>query len=176
MAKLTATYTKLLSIIILASFLAVACDNPVNNDEEHPEAEGFVLTSSGVEIVRYEGGEFAFNDNSEYTHDGQVHVPEGQETPLVRIDFLDPDGNEFSPEDDGSSLDWQIADETIAEIEQHEEDGKWRFHIRGIEEGETTIRFILMHGDHADFESLPMPVEVVHSDEDEGNSDHTHTE
>ncbi|MEX0779878.1 MAG: hypothetical protein WD037_09090 [Balneolales bacterium] len=168
------TYTKFLTALFLAAFLAFACDNPVDDGDEHHEAEGFVLTSSGVEIVRYEAGEFAFNETSEYTHDGHLRVLEGQETPLIRINFLESDGTEFTPDDDDLSLDWDITDASIVEIEQHSEDGKWNFHIRGIEEGETSIRFFLMHGDHADFESLPMPVEVEHSDEAGDNGDHDH--
>ena len=90
--------------------------------------------------------------------------------------FIDEDGDQFVPDaDDGYALDWEIADESIAEVEQHEEDGPWAFHIAGLEEGQTTLVVKLNHNDHADFVSKDIEIHVEeggpgfedsHADED----------
>ncbi|MDP7448397.1 MAG: hypothetical protein QF689_07430, partial [Candidatus Latescibacteria bacterium] len=54
-----------------------------------------------------------------------------------------------------------IEDETITEVEHHEEDGAWAFHIVGHGEGTTTIRVKILHDDHADFVSRPIEIRVT---------------
>jgi len=58
-------------------------------------------------------------------------------------------------------LGWSVTDGSIAEVEQHSEDGKWNFHIKGKKLGTTAIEIKIMHGDHADFVSKPIPIEVT---------------
>ena len=142
--------------IILTLLLIAGCgddDNPVDphSEEEHAEAFGLVILSSGEELVRYEDGEV----------DGDIEVGHGLETPLLSVRFIAEDGDLFAPDaDDGYALGWEISDESIAEVEHHEEDGPWAFHIAGLEEGQTTLVVKLNHNDHADFVSKDIEIHV----------------
>lgn len=143
-----------LGIFALALFIA-GCgddDNPVNaNLEEHAEAVGLIIRNSGEEIVRYENGEV----------EGEIEVGHGLETALLSVRFIAEDGDLFTPDPaEGFALGWEIADESIAEVEHHAEDGAWAFHIVGVEEGQTTIVIKINHGDHADFVSKEIEIHV----------------
>lgn len=143
-----------LGIFALVLFIA-GCgddDNPVDaNLEEHAEAVGLIIRSSGEEIVRYENGEV----------EGEIEVGHGLETALLSVRFIAEDGDLFTPDPaDGLALGWEIDDESIAEVEHHAEDGAWAFHIVGLEEGETTIVIKINHGDHTDFTSKEIEIHV----------------
>lgn len=146
----------LLAIALFAIFVIVGCSNPANSDDEdHLHAEGAILQMNGEEILRIEGGEFVSNNTS-------LEVDSGDETPLITIFFLDHDGETFHPGDDHFALNWDKIDTSIAEIEQHEEDGKWSFHLVGQGQGETEVRFRMWHEDedHSDFDTPAIPVNV----------------
>ena len=153
-----------LSIFALALF-AAGCgddDNPVDtdHDEEHAAAVGLIVRDSGTEIVRVESGQVT----------GAIEVGHGLETALLSVRFIAEDGDLFTPdESDGFALDWEIADESIAEVEHHPEDGAWDFHIVGVEEGQTTIRIKINHQGHADFVS---PEIEIHVSEDGPGEEH----
>lgn len=158
-------FQKMILPLTLA-FTLGACgddDNPVDGDHDsHTEAVGLVITNSGAEIVRDERG----------TVTGEIEVGVERETALLSVRFLAEDGDLFVPDDDHSSLGFEIADESIAEIEHHEEDGKWAFHIVGHAAGETTIRLKIMHDDHADFVSRPLEIHVTEGGPGEEHSEH----
>ena len=141
---------------VVCALLSSGCgddDNPVKDDHdgEHAEAVGFVLRTSGVELVRYENGEVG----------GNIEVGVGRETALLSLRFIDEEGDLFAPEsDDGFSLDWEIADETIAEVEQHQEDGAWAFHLIGLVTGRASLIIKLNHEGHADFVSKAIEIVV----------------
>ena len=89
---------------------------------------------------------------------------------MLSVRFIAEDGDLFTPDPDGGwSLAWDIADESVAEVEHHEEDGAWAFHIIGLEEGQTTIELKINHGDHADFVSKEI---AIHVEEDGPGQDH----
>ncbi|MCY3738139.1 MAG: hypothetical protein OXG13_17170 [Gemmatimonadaceae bacterium] len=140
-------------------------DNPVDpdhSDEHHAEAFGLIIRSGGEELVRYENGEV----------DGVIEVGHERETPLLTVRFIAEDGDLFAPDaDEGFSLGWEIGDESIAEVEQHEEDGPWAFHIVGLGEGETTLVLKINHGGHADFVSKEIE---IHVEEGGPGEDHDH--
>jgi hypothetical protein len=142
-------------ILLAAAFLLVSgCEtkNPVTDEEGHEEAVGLVITSSGLELVRYENGVVT----------GSVSVQAGQETPLLTVQFIDEhDGALFQPDEEGHTLGVDIEHADIAEMEQHAEDGLWRFHIIGKTAGTTSMEVKIIHEDHADFVSLPIPIQVT---------------
>lgn len=149
-------YQFLLFISIVAVLLSGCSDdnNPVSDndtDHDHAEAVGFVITTSGVEVARYEQGQVT----------GAFQVAAGEMTALLTITFIAEDGDLFQPEEDHYKLDWDVADTNIADVDQHEEDGKWRFHIAGLSAGSTTVVFKILHGDHADFVAQSIPIEVT---------------
>lgn len=145
------------SMLIFALF-AAGCgddDNPVDHHDadDHAEAIGLIIRNSGEEIVRYENGQVQ----------GEIEVGHGKETALLSVRFIpeDSDSEPFTPDgDDGYSLDWEIGNESIAEIEHHPEDGTWAFHIVGLEEGKTYIVLKINHNGHADFVSKEIEIHV----------------
>ena len=144
----------LLFVLFLPFALAACSDNPVDDDhDDHAEAEGMALVINGVEVYRVLQGQVSCAQEP-----CGVTVSPGDETPLITVEFLDADGDEIHAEDldDGSGLGYEIADETIAAVEQHAEDGAWRFHIQGLQAGTTRMQVMLMHGDHADFTTPPL--------------------
>ncbi len=141
----------LLILIIGLSLTISSCDNPASSEEEHYEqAVGAVLTMNGQEIAHVENG----------TIQGQITVPAGEETALITITFIAEDGDFFQPDDPEYSLRWEEINTAIAEVEQHTEDGKWRFHIIGNSSGSTSVAFQLFHGTHSDFDLLAIPIIV----------------
>ena len=149
------------------ALLAAGCgddDNPVNahQGEEHAEAIGLIIRNSGAEIVRYENGKIS----------GEIDVGHGKETALLSVRFIAEDGDLFTPHtDDGFSLGWEIADETVAKVDWHPEDGAWAFHIVGVADGKTTIRLKINHEGHADFVSMPIE---IHVSDDGPGEEHDH--
>ncbi len=144
--------TGLLLSALLITLLLAACNNPASSDDEehHEDAVGAVFKMNGGEIVRYENGQTS----------GSIEVNEGEETTLITIYFLDDEGHEFQPDDSEYSLQWKDIDTTIAKVEQHDEDGKWNFHILGNSQGKTTVTFQLFHGSHSDFDIENVTINV----------------
>jgi len=147
-----------LLLTVLTLILTTGCDNPASSDdqdnhEEHEHAEGAILKMNGGEIARIENGQ---------VQSGQIEVAKDEETPLITIYFLAEDGDEFQPDDPDYSLRWDQIDESVAEVEQHDEDGKWGFHIHGLTSGNTTVRFRLWHDneDHSDFDTPEIDIIV----------------
>ncbi|GAA5521213.1 hypothetical protein LQ318_05675 [Aliifodinibius salicampi] len=142
---------------LFTTFIIIGCSNPANSngDDHHSHPEGAVLQMNGEEIIRIEEGEIVSGNSS-------LEIENGDETPLITIYFLDHDGETFHPEEDHFSLNWDQIDTSVAVIEQHEEDGKWSFHLVGQSPGETEVRFRLWHEDenHSDFDTPPIPVTV----------------
>ncbi len=143
-----------LSIVSIIFFAGCQNDNPVSNDEhdhDHAEAAGLVITQSGAEIVRYENGEVT----------GKITVRAGEETPSLSVKFIDEhDGDLFTPDPDHHSLVCEVNDESIA-IYEKQEGSDWSFIIHGVAQGNTQIEIKIFHEDHADFVSLPIPIEVT---------------
>lgn len=150
-------YSKI-SVAVLTLILATGCNNPASNDdqdehEEHEHAEGAILKINDAEIVRIEDGQ---------VQSGRIDVTEGEETPLITIYFLAEDGDEFQPDDPDYSLRWDQIDESIAVVEQHDEDGKWSFHIHGVSGDTTTVRFRLWHNgeNHSDYDTPEIDIVI----------------
>lgn len=148
-----------ISIVLLCAalatvFISSCSDNPVDKPSEaHVEAFGLVIYNSGAEIVRYQNG----------TVTGEIEAIEGEDTALLTVRFLDESGNVISSDKlagNEHTLHWEIKNTAIADVEQHNDDGKWNFHIEGKEVGQTTVKIILFHNDHADFTSKEIPIHV----------------
>lgn len=138
--------------LLLLGGLSTACSNSTSSDhDDHPAPEGFVLKLNGTNIVTQADDEI----------EGSIEVTESDETALISIWFLDHDGDEFQPEDEDYELEANLSPTGIAEFEQHEEDGKWGFHIHGVQSDTTYLTLDLMHGGHSDFETKAIPVHVV---------------
>ena len=79
------------------------------------------------------------------------------------VKFLDSKQNEVNPPSESvKKLTWQIDDPSIVEVYQHEgEEGGYEFHLRGKKAGQTYIQFYVTHGDHSDYRSGKIPVEIL---------------
>ena len=140
-----------LSLIILP-----ACsdddDNPLAPEEEHFEAVGIIFFSSGIQIAQILRG----------TATGELEAPVGGLSDHISVKFYDEDDNVIDPpENEEMSFSWEIEDETVVEVFQHEgEEGDFEFHLRGLKEGHSDIEFFVLHDDHADYRSGTIEVHV----------------
>lgn len=144
---------KLFIYAVLGTFVFSACSNSTssNDEEEHADAEGFVLTMNGADIV---------TQLPDSTISGEIELEPGEETDLISIYFFDDDGDRFQPDEPEFSLGFEFEKEGIAEFEQHDEDGKWSFHIHAEAVGITDLELKLMHGGHSDFTTQKIHVHV----------------
>jgi hypothetical protein len=141
------------AVLLSAALFFVGCDgNPVDAHDDHADVEGVSLVASGATLVTVE----------EAVVSGTIAVAAGSETALIQAKWLDHDGNEVHEEDLDAAYTLQVttADQAVAEIEQHASYGRFRFHVVGVSAGSTTITVKLMHSDHADFLTPPIPVNV----------------
>ena len=141
-----------LSVILSFTFFIACEEDPVTPQEDHFEAIGMVFYTSGIEVARIQRGEtsdtlFALKDT--LSDHFEVMYFDKEEN------IVDP------PSEDHASLSWQIDDQTIVEVWQHEgEEGAFEFHLKGLNIGETEIEFFIMHNDHSDYRSGKIPVKV----------------
>ena len=149
-----------LVFMLIGMFLfTTACEeNDHDHDEEHTDADGFVLEDeSGSELYKeFEG-----------TMTGTVTLSVG-DTLELSVHFLDHEGNEIEHEGDEedelviSENDSNIA---IVEVEEHEEGEEehheMAIHVIGVSAGSTSFKLQLMHEGHADYTSTNnVPVTV----------------
>lgn len=140
---------------VLVAGTASGCDWVGSDDEEeHVRPEGLVLEMNGEEIVTYQNGVVT----------GQISVAVGEETDPIHVHFLDAAGEEIEhdhADNDDSDVMFEIADEAIAEVVQHEDDENDEFHVLGKQAGATTLRVRIGHGDHFDFSSKDITIQVT---------------
>lgn len=137
-------------IISLTAFSS--CTNSTSSEEEeHEDAEGIRLKLNGAVVAEQLPGQ---------SLTGAFVLTPGEETDLITVYFLDDHGDEFQPDEDEFTLGYNFDDEGIVEFEQHDEDGKWSFHLHAEAEGTTNMQIMLMHVGHTDFTSEDIPVQV----------------
>ena len=137
----------LIFILIGMFLITTSCeDDDHEHDDEHTDADGFVLEDeNGSEVYReFEGA-----------IEGSVSLSVG-DTLVLSVHFLDHDGNEIEHEEDEeheeedelvvSENDANIA---IVEVEEHEAG----LHVIGVSAGSTNFKLQLMHDGHADYTS-----------------------
>lgn len=145
-------YLNLLAVLVLSIFTITACSNSVSPEDHGEEAEGFRLKLNGQTIVEQLPDEHLT---------GSISLEVGEETALISLYFISHDGDEFQPEGEEYSLQATFDSDGIVEFEQHDEDGKWRFHLHGEAEGTTFLRLQLYHGSHSDYDATGVPVTVT---------------
>ena len=148
----------LLSIfgLFLALFI-VSCEDDHDHDEEHTDAEGFILeTSSGTEMYREFKG----------TQTGSVTLTAG-DTLELSVHFLDDNGKEMEhdehegEEEEEGELKVSGFNSSVALVEveeEHDDHGDEEEHemgleIIGVSIGSTSFKLELMHDSHADYTS-----------------------
>ena len=134
--------------LVFVAALAAGCDNPVKG-EVHEDPAGVSILQGTTEVARYFEGEVT---------GALPTVTAGQSGPLLAVVFLDHDGE---PLDLGTESDLTMrarsANTNVADFELSGFGGR----VEGVAAGSTTIIFDLMHGNHADFSTLGIPVTVT---------------
>ena len=146
----------LLSIfgLFLALFI-VSCEDDHDHDEEHTDAEGFILeSSSGTQVYKEFKG----------TQTGSVTLTSG-ETLELTVHFLDDDGKELEHDEHEGEEEGELKvagfNSSIATVEVEEEHGdhgdeeehEMALEIKGVSAGSTSFKLELMHDGHADYTS-----------------------
>jgi len=145
-------YLYLMLIVIIPLFL-LHCkdDNPVDDDEsEHAEAEGLIITSPTDTVFIYKEG----------TVTGTLQIKTGQTSPMLTVQFYDADGDVFQPDTDHHQLGYEISNTSFLQL--IEQTGTpWQFVLKGLTVGSTNFRIKILHEGHDDFVSGLMPVTVI---------------
>ena len=160
---LRALKVQLVLLITSMMFFTTGCeDDDHDHDEDHTDAEGFVLENeSGTEVYKEFEGAIVTNN---------LILSVG-DTLELSVHFLDHDGEEIEHEEDGEEeegLRITGNNESIAivEAEEHEEDEEehheMAIHVIGVSAGSTEFKLELMHDEHADYTSTNnVPVSVT---------------
>jgi hypothetical protein len=155
---------KYILYLVAISLLITACsdddDDPLTPAEDHFEAIGMQFSNSGIVLASILRG---------VTTD-TLEAPLNAISDHYEIMFYNDDEQLIDPpEEDHYSLGWEIADPSKLEVWQHEgEEGGFEFHLRGLDEGITTIEFFIVHEGHNDFRSGQIPVEIHHDEHAHG--------
>ena len=137
-------------------FFNFACEeDDHDHDDEHTDADGFVLESdTGAEVYREFEGEST----------GSITLGVG-DTLELSVHFLDHDGEEIEHEEeeheDGVSVSGYDSNIAIVASEEHEEEEDhdheeehgMAIHVIGVGSGSTSFKLELMHEEHADYTS-----------------------
>lgn len=144
-------YLFVLSIFSLIVFNSCSDDDPIAPPEEHFEAEGLIITESGITVASIFRGVTA----------DTIEVPAGGRTSHLDVKFYDENQNVIEPPSDGKTLAWEITDTSKLAVWQHPgEEGSFELHLDGKSVGNTHIEFFVMHEGHSDFRSGKIPVIV----------------
>ena len=149
----------LLSVFgLFFALFIVSCEDDHDHDEEHTDAEGFILeTSSGTEMYREFKG----------TQTGSVTLSAG-DTLELSVHFLDDNGKEMEhdeheggEEEEEGELEVSGFNSIVALVqveEEHDDHGDEEEHemgleIIGVSIGSTSFKLELMHDGHGDYTS-----------------------
>jgi hypothetical protein len=113
--------------------------------------------AAGVAITE---GELVLAIQTEDRVDGELAVGAGSER-SARFQFVGEDGALYAVADTcpENALEWEIADTTIAAISQ-EPGTIFGLRIEGRANGFTSVRFSVIHEEHAHLVTLPIPIRV----------------
>ena len=133
----------------------VSCEDAHDHDEEHTDAEGFILeSSSGTQVYKEFKG----------TQTGSVTLTSG-ETLELTVHFLGDDGKELEHDEHEGEEEGELKvsgfNSSIATVEVEEEHGdhgdeeehEMALEIKGVSAGSTSFKLELMHDGHADYTS-----------------------
>ncbi len=142
--------------IVLSLSLLTGCGSDSNHDDHDEVPVGLVLIVDENEIAMQE--EFTVT----YTSGNHIELTRSTTLGPILVEFISEDGDRFTPHsDEGFSLQYSAENSNVVSFGTVTGANEWTFQLTGIEEGETTIRFDLMHNGHPDFESQPFQVRVL---------------
>ena len=164
---LRALKAQLVLLITSMMFFTTGCeDDDHDHDEDHTDAEGFVLENeSGTEVYKEFEGAIVTNN---------LILSVG-DTLELSVHFLDHDGDEIEHEEDeedgeeeeGLRITGNNESIAIVEAEEHEEEEEehheMAIHVIGVSAGSTEFKLELMHDEHADYTSTNNVLVTVNS-------------
>lgn len=143
----------ILSLIASGIFLQ-SCDesDPVSDQMDHFEAVGLRIYSSGALVLEYYKG--TVNDT--------LFAPVGGIGDHMEVKFLKDGKAEVDPPSDSDkSFAFEIENTSMLEIYQHPgEEGGYEFHLKGLQQGDTRMKFKILHNGHPDFTTDWIPVHI----------------
>ena len=121
-------------------------------------ARGFALEKEDETFFKY----FNYIIDTNYGKKDYLKVYESQTTPLISMTLLDTQDDSITSGDISAfTVTTEIGNTGIANIEHDTSDSlKTKFKLNGIREGETNIKFVVAHGEHIDFETMPIRIVV----------------
>ena len=133
----------------------ISCEDDHDHDEEHTDAEGFILeSSSGTQVYKEFKG----------TQTGSVTLTSG-ETLELTVHFLGDDGKELEHDEHEGEEEGELkvsgfnSSVALVEVEEehddhdHDEEHEMALEIIGVNAGSTSFKLELMHDGHADYTS-----------------------
>ena len=143
--------------IALAVAASGCSDSTDPGDGDHNDPEGLLAQIAGVTVASVDA-------DREVT--GGFTVAAGAETNHIDVVFVDGDGEPIEIDESEFYLAAEVLDEAVAEVSQ-DTPGEFGIHVVGVAAGTTSLRLMLMHGQHpdghADYTSPAIPVEVIAS-------------
>lgn len=146
--------------LLLLILIVNGCDKDNPAEPETLDVIGLVITQGDSTHVNYAGDESVT---------GELDVSEDQLSAEFKIQFIDAEQSVISPAASKYHLEWEIADETICNVYQHDDEaGGFEFHLdaREKEHGHTTIVFKLMESTNTVFTSKSIPIHVAGDEEE----------
>ena len=134
-----------------------------HDEDDHDEDDDYDLHVDTFEVIDREHDEVIADVDGDHWH-GSLPVVEEKEYVSLGANAEDDHGDHIDlGEDEEYQLNARVADgaDEIVTIESHGD----HIHVTGEEHGHTELVFQLYHDDHADWESSPLALNVVHEDE-----------
>jgi hypothetical protein len=138
---------KVLLFSLFVALVTVSCKKA--HDEDHEDVAGFQIFLNNSVVASQSGTNVT----------GTITLTQGTTTSALRVEFRDPDGDVMIISDDDDYLQVDSSNNNVV-TSQLDASSDWSFTLSGISAGQANITIKLMHGDHADFESRPIPVVV----------------
>lgn len=143
-------FVKLIAVLLFGTLVLTSCKK---SGHDHIDAFGMVIFEGDTQVAIQQGGTVS------YTNGSHISLEEGQVTSVMTVRFLDADGDFIVIEDADYFLRIQNSN-PVAVNAPLVEGQAWQFRLAGLNEGESQLRFELMHVNHADFRSQPFIVVV----------------
>ncbi|MFZ1731879.1 MAG: hypothetical protein WBQ23_13250 [Bacteroidota bacterium] len=142
------------AILFFLLTIIPACSesDPVTPQEEHYDAIGVVLRSSGTQEASILRGVTA----------DTLDASAGSLGELLEVFFYDENEHIIEPPTDpNKTLSWEIGNRQLLELQQDSgREGRFEFRLKGLQSGATTIELFIMHEGHADYRSGKIPVSI----------------
>ncbi len=140
------------ALIFTLALSATACKNTVSgHDHDHHDAEGFRLIHSGNVIADKLPNQTLVNNFPE--------LKTGDALENIEVWFYDFEADLFQPDaEDGLRLLVSSSANEILKIEVS--NSGWNFNLHALSAGNAELTIQLMHGNHADFTSVAIPVTI----------------